>query len=85
MGKPAADPDALGVEAAAGAEEVEASPPLTCKGVKPGGGAMKLLKRDTPVTMLVGTGAIGAPPNTGTKVRGTCSIPEPPVGRTSRG
>ena len=47
MGKLTVDPDALGIEAAAGAKDVEASPPLTCKDAKPGGGAMELWKRDT--------------------------------------
>ena len=65
MGKVAAEPDAFGVETAAGAEEVEARLTLVGSGPKPGGGVVDIWKRDTPVTMPAGTGARGAPPKTG--------------------
>ena len=60
-GKVVAEPDAFGVETAAGAEEVEAKLTLVGSGPKPGDRAVEVWKRDTPVTMPAGTGARGAP------------------------
>ena len=60
--------DAFGVDAAAGAEEVEMTRMLVGSNLKPGGGAGEAWKRDTPVAMPAGTGARGAPLNTGTVV-----------------
>ena len=80
-GKAMAEPDAFGVDAVAGAEKVEARMMLAGSGPKPGGGAVETWKRDTPVTMLAGTEARGAPPKTGAVVVGTDLTPKPPVGR----
>ena len=65
----------------AGAEEVEARLTLMGSGVKPGGGVVDVWKRDTPVTMLAGTGVRGAPPKTGAVAVGTGPTSKPPVGR----
>ena len=82
MGKAMADPDAFGVEAAAGEEEVEARLMLAGSSLKPGGRAAETWKRDTPVAMLAGTGVRGAPHKTGVVATGTGPTPRPPVGRT---
>ena len=81
-GKVMPEPDAFGVETAAGVEEVEVRLTLAGSGLKPGGGLVEVWKRDTPVTMLAGTGARGAPPKTGAAVAGTGPPPKPPVGIT---
>ena len=78
--------DAFSVDAAAGAEEVEATRTLAGSGLKPGGGAGEARKRDTPVAMLAGTGARGTLPKTGTVVTGTGPMPKfPEAGILGRG
>ena len=81
MGKTMPGPDAFGVDAAAGAEEVEGRMTLASCGAKPGGGAWEDGKRDTLVAMPAGMGVRGTPPKTGTVVVGTGLTPKPPVGR----
>ena len=70
-----------GLAPRAGAEEVEARLTLVGSGAKPGGGVVDVWKRDTPVTMLAGTGARGTPPKTGAVATGTGPTPKPPVDR----
>ena len=55
MGKATPEVDAFGVDAAAGAEEVEVTRMLVGSFLKPGGGAREVWERDTPVTMPAGT------------------------------
>ena len=71
MGMVTPESDTLGVDAAAGAEEVEATWVLADSGLKPGGRGREVGKRDTPVTTAADTGARGAAPNTGMAVVGT--------------
>ena len=75
-GKAMPEVDAFGMDAAAGAEEVEVTRMLVGSILKPGGGGREVLKRDTPVTMLAGTEARGAPLKTGTEVAGTGLTPK---------
>ena len=78
--------DAFGVDAAAGVEEVEVTQTLAGSSLKPRGGAGEAWKRDTPVTMLAGTGAWGTPLKTGTVVMGTGPMPKfPEAGIPGRG
>ena len=78
--------DAFGVDAAAGAEEVETTQMLAGSGLKPRGGAGEAWKRDTPVVMPAGTGARGTPLKTGTVVTGTGPMPKfPETGILGRG
>ena len=68
--------DAFGVDAAAGAEEVEVTQTFVGSILKQGGGAREVWKRDTPVTMPAGTEARGTSPKTGTEVTGTGLAPK---------
>ena len=61
MDKAMPEVDAFGVDAAAGAEEVEVTWMLAGSILKPGGGGTELGNRDTPVAMPAGTYARGAP------------------------
>ena len=75
MGRAMPELDAFGVDAAAGVEEVETTWMLPGSDLKPRGGVGEVWKRDTPVAMLAGTGARGAPLKTGTVVAGTGPCP----------
>ena len=68
--------DAFDVDSAAGAEEVEVTWTLAGSTLKPGGGAIEVENRDTPVAMLAGTDARGTPPKTGTEVMGVGVAPK---------
>ena len=86
MGRAMPELDAFGVDAAAGAEEVEVTRTLAGSGLKLGGGAGEAWKRDTPVAMPAGTGARDTPPKTGTVVAGTGPMPKfPEAGILGRG
>ena len=78
MGKTMPVPDTLGIDAAAGAEEVEGTATLVRCGANPRGGAEEG-KRDKPVAMPIGMGVRGAPPKTGAVVAGTGPTSKPPV------
>ena len=67
-GKVMPEVDAFGVDAAAGAEEVEVTWVLVGSILKPGGGGRQDGKRDTPVTMLGGTDARGTPQRPGRRL-----------------
>ena len=81
----AEDPDALGIEAAAGTEAVEVRPMPDKSGGNPGGGIISLLKRDTPFDVAAGVGALGTPPKTGMGADGVRPILDPPVARAPVG
>ena len=75
MGKLMPEVDAFGVDAAAGAEEVEVTRVLVGSILKPGGGGREDGKRDTPVTMPAGTDARGAPRRPGRRSWALASHP----------
>ena len=77
-GNPADDPDALGVDAAAGAK-VEARPSPANKCPNPGGGASPPWNREMPIDVLAGMRALGTPPKTGAEGGGARAMPKPPV------
>ena len=60
----------LGMDVAAGAEEVEATPSLVGSGRNPGGGMTPWLKRETPVNLLAKAEALGVLPKTGRGLTG---------------
>ena len=61
-GKAMPEVDAFGVDAAAGAEEVEVTRMLVGSILKPGGGGREVGKRDTPVAMPAGADTRGMLP-----------------------